>query len=148
MESGCPMLLSFDPNTGLVVKTQKISKKINNHISTEANQHWKKTTSSNIYLWTDLPKPVKEHLAGKNGPHQFWCKRHNCILMHLQKAHRCGLDRSCSSCKYALLWQVPFSFQRVGRCIEEQKKPKQPWEYMKNSLHLELELSIFILKPG
>lgn len=36
-----------------------------NRISGEANQHWRKETSSTIYLRTDLPNTVKDHLAGK-----------------------------------------------------------------------------------
>lgn len=76
------------------------------------------------YLYTALSNTVKDHLAEKNGPHQFWCKRRNCILIHLQKAYRCGLDRSCSSCKYALLWQVSIFFPK-GRSLHRRTKKRK-----------------------
>lgn len=41
------------------------------------------------------------------------------------------------------------NFFPKGRLLHGRaKKTKQPWEYMKNSFHLELELNIFILKLG
>ena len=36
-----------------------------------------------------------------------------------------------------------------GRLLHGRAKNyKSPWEYMKNRLHSELELSVFLLKPG
>lgn len=149
----CLMLLSFDPKYWSICQNLKDKeKKIKEAITFLQKQiNMEKEDHQQYYLYTALSNTVKDHLAEKNGPHQFWCKRRNCILIHLQKAYRCGLDRSCSSCKYALLWQVSIFFQRVGHCTEGQKKEKptkQPWEYMKNTFHSELKLNIFILKPG
>lgn len=125
------------------LKHKEKKPKIQTHFYRSRSTQKRKTSSNTIFeqIFQTQLKPFgwekKAHISFLD---------HTIILIHLQKAYRCGLDRSCSSCKYALLWQVSVFSQRVGHCTEGQKNKnptKQPWEYMKNTFHSELELNIF-----